>query len=196
VPAPLEPVYRLEERLSGTEPIGFFFRVHGGGRLTAELTGNVELLPLGEAKVDLEGELGSLPARLVSSEDGRQLTVESGSRNLVMHAPESFRALLATGIVRVGVVDTIVRLLGGTLPHDPAALRRDTKLRPIANVDAEPSREDLADCTGHAFTVHQDRGFEIATATLWIERATGLPRERAHSMRLLEASSTEQYWGF
>ena len=196
MPAPLEPVYRLEERLSGTEPIGFFFRVHGGGRLTAELTGNVELLPAGEARIDLRGELGSLPATLVSSEDGRQLTVESGGRDLVMDAPRSFRSLLATGFVRVGVVDTIVRLLGGTLPQDPDALRKDTKLRPIANVDAEPSRPDLEDCTGHAFSVHQDRGFEIATATLWIERETGLPRERAHSMRLIEASSTEQYWGF
>jgi hypothetical protein len=196
MPDPLDAVLRLEDRLSGTEPIGFFVRVNAGGRLTADLQGKVDLRPSGGARIELEGDLGSLPARLVSSENGHQLTVESGGRDLVMDAPRSFRALLAIGFVRVGVLDTIVRLLGATLPQHPDGLRKDTRLRAIAEIDAEPSRPDLMDCTGHAFSVHQDRGFEVATATLWIERASGLPRERSQSMRLIQATSTEQYWGF
>ncbi len=196
MPDPLEAVFRLEERLSGGERIGFFVRVRADGKLTADLAGNVELRPSGEARIDLQGDLGSVPAKVVSSESGRQLTVESGDRDVVIDAPRPFRALLATGFVRVGVLDTIVRLLGGNLPKDADGLRRDTTLRAIADIDAEPSRPDLMDCTGHAFSVHQDRGFEIATATLWIERESGLPRERSQSMRLIQASSTEQYWGF
>jgi hypothetical protein len=191
VPAPLDAVSRLERRLRGTDLIGFFVRLRSDGKLSANLEGGVELRPTGQAMIELHGDLGSVPTKLVSTEGGDELIVESGDRDVVIDAPESMRDRVATGLVRVGLLDTVVRMLGRSLEG-----HMNTELRWITDIDAEPSRPDLGDCTGYAFSVHEGRGYEIATATLWIERDSGLPRERSQSMHVISATSTEQYWGF
>lgn len=174
----------------------FAARLRSGEAVASELEGSVELRSSGEVLLDIQGDLGSVDTRLTSSSDGRRLVVQAGGRDLVLPAPAEFRDVLAAGFIRLGLLDLLLRLLSGNVPYSADDLRRSYRLEAFAEVEAEPSRPDLADCLGHAFSV-RDHLIEVAVATLWIDRFRGDPRERAQSVRVPpNLSTTEIYWDF
>jgi len=193
---PLDAVNDLEERLRGSEALTFATRLRSAESLAAELEGSVELRSTGDVLIDLRGDLGAVETRLTSSPDGSRFVVQAEGRDIVLPAPTDFRDILAAGFVRLGLLDVVLRLLGRRLPRSADEFRRNYALEAFAEVEAESSRPDLSDCRGYALSV---RGhlFEVATATLWIERIGGDPRERSQSVRApVNLSSTEIYWDF
>jgi hypothetical protein len=146
--------------------------------------------------IDLFGEVSAANTRLTSSSDGRLLTVQAEERDLVVPLPRGFREILAAGFVRLGLLDVLLRVLSGDVPTSADKPRQKYRLEPYAEVEAEPSRPDLSDCLGYAFSV-RDHLIEVATATLWIDRFHGQPRERSQSIRGPRyLGSTELYWDF
>lgn len=193
---PLDAVLRLEEKLGGDSDIQFEVRLSSGDAVDAEFEGSVDLRQTGEALIDLRGELNSVVSRFSSSADGRRFIVQAQGHEIDIQAPDRFRDILAAGFVRLGMLDVVLRVLSGNPPRSADALRREYRLEALAEIEAEPSRPDLADCLGHAYTV-RDYDIEVATATLWIDRFRGYPRERSQSIRPpVRLQSTEVYWDF
>lgn len=193
---PLDAVLRLEEMLGGDRDIQFAVRLSSGDSVSAEFEGSVDLRPSGDALIDLQGELNSVVSRFATSADGRRLIVQAQGREVDIQAPDRFRAVLAAGFVRLGLLDLVLRVLSGNPPRSADALRREYHLEALTDVEAEPSRPDLADCLGHAYIV-RNYDIEVATATLWIDRFRGYPRERSQSIRPpVRLTSTEVYWEF
>lgn len=194
--APLDAVLRLENKLAGDGDIQFEVRLRSGGSVSAEFEGSVDLRPSGEALIELRGELNGVVSRLSSSTDGRRFIVQAQGREVDIQAPDRFRKVFATGFVRLGVLDLVLRVLSGKPPQSANALRREYHLEALTDVEADPLRPDLADCLGHASTV-RNYDIEVATATLWIDRFRGYPRERSQSIRPpVGLTSTELYWDF
>lgn len=164
--------------------------------IAAEFEGSLSLLSNGQVLFDLGGELNGLTSRLSSSAAGSVFLVEAEGRRVEIRAPLQFRGALAAGFVHLGLLDVVLRILSGRTPPSADGIRRQYRLEPFAEVEAEPSRPDLADCHGYAFTV-REHDIEVATATLWVERVLGLPRERSQTIRApARFSATEIYWGF
>jgi hypothetical protein len=176
--------------------VRFYVKLSSTELVMSDLEGSVELQPAGKALVYLRGELGGSPAKLESTSDGRQLVGTARDRRIDMQAPAQFRDLLVADFLRLGLLDVVFRILNGDLAQSGEELRRQLHLDALALVEAESTRPDLSDCLGHAFTV-RDRGHDLATATLWIDRFDGHPQERSQSMRMaVPFLFTEVYWEF
>jgi len=193
---PLDAVFRLEEKLRNADTVRFYVKLSSAELVESDLEGSVELRPAGTALVYLRGELGGSPFKLESASDGRQLYGIARDRPIAMQAPAQFRDLVVADFLRLGLLDMVFRIVNGDLHQSGEDLRRQLRLAALASVEAEPTRPDLSDCLGHAFTV-RDHGRDVATATLWIDRFDGHPQERSQSMRMaVPFLFTELYWEF
>jgi len=191
---PLAAVVQLEARLMSAAGVQFYVRLRSGELVTSRLEGSVEFGPSASARIYLRGEWESVRAVLETSDDDRRIVGSIGDRRVDLLVPAEFRDILAGGFVRLGLWEVVFRLINGRRLGSGKELRRRLRLDALALEQPDVIRPDLSACVGHAFTI-RDRGRDIATATLWIDRFDGHAQERSQSARTgVPMMTTELYW--
>lgn len=196
----LEPaalMAQLEARLLAARHVAIEATIVSQGVVPARLQGRSELLDRNRAAWSYAGEFAGKPADLALSVDGSALRLRSGaaSREAPV-APESNRALLI-GLTRMGLLHNLARLSSTLGPdHAQGGVERWITLdsfRPITYAQGG----ELEGLMSFGFDLLV-AGTPSASARLWLDPATGLPRRRQQTVRFPQGEMTvvEDYTRF
>jgi enamine deaminase RidA (YjgF/YER057c/UK114 family) len=123
------PYAAVEERLAGG---GWRlpFEVVSEGAFAAELTGEIAVGPGGEATLRAKGTFGGRPVDHALASDGTEVVVTTPEGRRTLPAPPFLGDALTVGLVRMGVLHNLARLVGGQLPdHAEGGVRTWVRLR-------------------------------------------------------------------
>lgn len=106
----------LEEHLLKRPSSHIAFRIRSEGAFAAELTGELQLTREGGASIDARGTFGADPVQLsLRAADGR-MTGGNAGRSFDQPAPPALREALVVGMLRMGILHNLARLVGGAPP--------------------------------------------------------------------------------
>lgn len=188
---------QLEARLLAARHVTIEATITSQGVVPARLTGRSELRDRNRATIAYAGEFAGKPADLALSADDGALRARSGARAREEPVgPESNRALLL-GLTRMGLLHNLARLSSTLGPdHAQGGVEQWITLdsfRPITYAQAG----ELAGLMSFGFDLVV-AGTPSASARLWLDPATGLPRRRQQIVRFPQGDLTviEDYTRF
>jgi hypothetical protein len=172
----------LEQRLLSADVLSIRFTATAEGAFTAALMGTMDIEG---AQVDLKasGDFGDAPVTLELVTDGQVMQGTSGARRFRDAQPPALRESLLLGLTRMGVLHNLARLTSAAPPdHASGGVTEWVQARSV-----------WADTTGEhitlRFDIHVD-GSPAGSATLRLDRATGLPVDREQVVNFPGGSMT------
>lgn len=136
VARPLDPARYLEvleEHLVNRPASRVGFRITSEGAFAAALAGELRLTREGGASLDARGTFGADSVVLtLRTADGR-MTGGNGTRGFDQPAPPALREALVIGMMRMGILHNLARLVAGSPPdHADGAVRSWVEVRDVA----------------------------------------------------------------
>lgn len=188
---------QLESRLLAARHVVIEATITAEGAVPARLKGRSDLRAGNRASASYAGEFAGKPADLTLAADGYTLRARGGAREREERVgPESNRALLL-GLTRMGLLHNLARLTGAQGPDRAHGgveqwLTLDS-YRPITYAQ----EGELAGLMSFGFEVVV-AGTPSASARLWLDPASGLPRRRQQTVRFAQGEMTviEDYTRF
>lgn len=173
----------LESRLLGARRVVIEAELQSTGALAAEFNGSIELGERNRARGAYTGQLAQQAVALAFDSDGRTLQLSRGAETgLEAVGAESNRALLV-GLLRMGLLHNLVRLRELKGPdHAGGGVEQWAQLEAFRPTTYALEGE-LEGALSFGFDLVVD-GEPAASARLWLDPATGLPRRREHTVRL------------
>jgi hypothetical protein len=196
-PEPAALMAQLEARLLAAQQVAIEATITSHGVVGSQLTGRSELLDRNRAKVAYAGQFAGKTADLALSADGGTLRLRNGAR--AREEPvgrESNRALLI-GLTRMGLLHNLARLAGALGPdHAQGGVEQWLTLDSFRPVTYAQGGE-LEGLMSFGFDLVV-AGAPSASARLWLDPATGLPRRRQQTVRFPQGEMTviEDYTRF
>jgi hypothetical protein len=196
-PEPDALMAQLETRLLAARQVAIEATITSHGVVGSQLKGRSELLDRNRAKVAYAGQFAGKTADLALSVDGGTLRLRHGT--VMGEEPvgrESNRALLI-GLTRMGLLHNLARLAGGLGPD-----RAQGGVEQWITLD---SFRPITYAQGGELEGLMSFGFDLvvagtpsASARLWLDPATGLPRRRQQTVRFPQGEMTviEDYTRF
>lgn len=190
-------IAQLEQRLLAAQRVAIEATIEATGVIPARLAGRSELLDRNRARVIYAGSFAGKPADLALQADGRIAHLKSGAQGRAEPlGGEANRAVLL-GLTRMGLLHNLARFsaLAG-VDHAQGGIEQWLWLdafRPTTFAQGG----DLAGTMSFGFDVVV-AGNATASARLWIDPATGLPRRRQQTVRFAQGEMTviENYTRF
>ncbi|HSJ24329.1 MAG TPA: hypothetical protein VK929_06670 [Longimicrobiales bacterium] len=176
--APPADVPAVEARLLNATSLELRFRVTSAGAFTADLAGTLRLEqdPAGPQRVELaaDGTFGEDAVTVRLDAAGDTMAGGAAQRRFSEPVPDALWPALALGLTRMGILHNLARLTAGLPPdHASGGVAEWVELSDVRQ-DEEAS-DDARVAWRFDIIV---AGSRTAEATLWLDRATGLPLER------------------
>jgi hypothetical protein len=116
IPAGVNAMNALEERLLNAEAVRVVFHVTAEGIIQANLRGEFLLADYQEIHLGGEGQLGSQPVHFLAQTDEGLLHFGPADNQFSMREPSDLKAALMIGFTRMGILHNAARLTGGAPP--------------------------------------------------------------------------------
>jgi hypothetical protein len=174
---------RCEQALLRAGSLSFEYEATVDGPLQAELAGSL-IMTSHATDLRADGNLGAERIFVRLHADARHLSIRGAETTYQASRPPDLNGGLVLFLTRLGLLHLLVRLAHADPP--PLARRavaRWLRVEPIAVIDAEGERSDLAAAAGIVLLTRLAGG-EVGTGTLWVERENGTPRERTQGLHL------------
>ncbi|MFN2167109.1 MAG: hypothetical protein ACK2U9_12710 [Anaerolineae bacterium] len=177
---PAEALARLEAQLLASPAVSVDYIVRASGAFDSDLAGRLELAP-DRLRLDGRGEFGDSPADLALTQTAERLAGSNGEAGFDLPAAPATEAALIVGLVRMGILHNLARLVAGRPPDhaDGGAAEwvtvHDVAWEAVRNWDSGPAR-------GLSFRIRVS-GTDSGHATLWLSLADGLPTAREQTVR-------------
>lgn len=158
------------------------FEVVSEGAFTADLTGEISVGAGGEATLRARGTFGGQTVDHALVSDGTEVVVTTPAGEQRFPAPPFLGDALTVGLVRMGVLHNLARLVGGQLPdHAEGGVRSWVRLREAAS--EEPDAIGAAIRVSNVPSGHADLKVDDAGRPLWRGQTVAFP---TGSMRVEE----------
>lgn len=184
-----ELMAQLQTRLLSAKRVVIESDIQSRGVLFSQLKGVARIDERNQLQLDYNGQFGAKPATLLLAANGRSQELRNGAgyrREPVPH--EANRAVLI-GFLRMGLLHNLARLSGLQPPdHGAGGVERWVTLdnfRPTTYILGG----DLEGTLSFGFDVMVD-GVLAASARLWLDPATGLPRRREQTVNFARGEMT------
>ncbi|TPV94286.1 MAG: hypothetical protein B7733_16060 [Myxococcales bacterium FL481] len=171
----------LEARLLAAPAIDLRFHVESTGAVASALEGKLALRPAQHADLVANGSFGGQTASATLSATAEQMSYASGRQDQVsLERPADLDGSLLIGMTRMGLLHNLAMLVGGRAPdHTDGTVDQWARVGSVAwgepaPIDGRPSR-----ALNFALTVD---GEPSGHATLWIDKASGLPGRREQTV--------------
>lgn len=109
-PAPEDVFADIESRLLAAGNVNIEFRVAAEGVVTADLEGNLALMPDGSVTLTADGTFAGEPAALRLTSQGQRYTYGNSMRRTLAPRPAELQRALLVGFMRMGILHNLARL--------------------------------------------------------------------------------------
>jgi hypothetical protein len=110
-PTPPDDVFaELESRLLTAGSVNIDFHVTAEGVVTADLDGNLALMPDGSVALSADGTFAGEPATLRLASQGQRYTYGNATRRTLAPRPAELQRALLIGFTRMGILHNLARL--------------------------------------------------------------------------------------
>jgi hypothetical protein len=164
---PAEALSVIESRLMEAGPGSVAFEVSSEGAFSAALAGELRFMTGDDVALEAEGSFGDARVALGLASEGGVMTWGNQDVRREGPHPQALREAVAIGLVRMGVLHNLARLVSGAPPD-----RADGTVRDWVRAEGVVWTEDPSDPDrrGLSFTIRVD-GQEAGEATLWVSPA-------------------------
>jgi hypothetical protein len=177
---PATTLTAVETRLT-TEDFHVAFSITAAGAVQATLTG--EVFAQGDLlRLRAVGRFADRDVDITLLGDGERLRGRDAGRDTIdLPQPPQLREAVVVGLVRMGVLHNVARLMNGRPPdHADGGVAEWVQMRdPVAEVVVEPTAlSQEAEAGSPVSFALQVAGAPAGRATLWLDAAEGWPLER------------------
>lgn len=188
---------QLEQRLLGAQRVAIEATIEASGVIPARLAGRIELLDRNRASVAYAGSFAGKSADLALQADGRLAHLKSGAQGRAEPVGGETNRAVLLGLTRMGLLHNLARVsaLAG-VEHAQGGIEQWVRLDAFRPTTFAQGGE-LAGTMSFGFDVVV-AGNAAASARLWIDPGTGLPRRRQQTVRFAQGEMTvvENYTRF
>lgn len=180
---------QLEQRLLAARRVAIEAIIESSGVIPARLTGRGELRESNRASVTFTGSFAGRAADLAMLADGRFAQLRNGAQARAEPVGREANRALLLGLTRMGLLHNLARLtaLSGA-DHGHGGVERWVTLDGFRPTTFAQGGE-LAGSMSFGFDV-MVAGAPAASARLWIDPSTGLPRRRQQTVRFAQGEMT------
>lgn len=184
-----ELMAKLQSRLLNARRVLIESEVQSRGAVFSQLKGSARVEDRNRLSLSFNGQFGSKPAALALAADGVSQELRNGAaRRLEPVADEANRAVLV-GLLRMGLLHNLARLSGLQAPdHGGGLVERWVTLdnfRPTTYILGG----EMEGALSFGFDVLVD-GAHAASARLWLDPVSGLPRRREQTVKFAAGEMT------
>ena len=192
-----ELMAQLQARLLNAKRVVIESEVQSRGAVFSQLKGSAQIDERNRTRLNYSGQFGSKPAALALTADGRSQELRNGPDYRREPVQDETNRALLIGLLRMGQLHNLARLSGLQAPdHGDGLVERWVTLdnfRPTTYILGG----ELEGTLSFGFDVLVN-GALAASARLWLDHVSGLPRRREQTVRFAsgEIVVTENYARF
>ncbi len=184
-----ELMAQLQARLLKARRVVIEGEVQSHGALFSQLKGGARINERNHMSLSYYGQIGPKPAVLSLAADGRVLELRNGAERRAEPVQDEANRALLIGLLRMGLLHNLARLGGLQAPdHGGGGVERWVTLdnfRPTTYILGG----ELEGALSFGFDVLVD-GEPAASARLWLDPVSGLPRRREQTVRFAQGEMT------
>lgn len=194
---PAQLMAQLESRLLAAQRVAIEAQIQSRGVVNSRLSGRVELRDRNRATFAWQGEFAGKPVALGLEADGRALELRHGIERFEGPNPPQCNRAVLIGVLRMGVLHNLARLTGLQAPDHAAGGIEQWLVLDSFRPTTFAQDGELEGLMSFGFDLIV-AGVPSASARLWLDPVSGLPRRREQTVRFAtgEMNVVETYTRF
>jgi len=179
---PTQLMEQLEARLLSARRVTIEARIESRGVVNSRLSGRSELRDRNRASVAYSGEFAGKAVDVALEADGRALELRQGQERRRDPGPRQCNRAVLIGLTRMGLLHNLARLTGLQAPDHAAGGVEQWVTLDSFRPTTFPQGGELEGLMSFGFDLLVS-GVPSAGVRLWLDPASGLPRQRQQTVR-------------